>query len=519
MIKIKSYFFCFFVLIGLTTQAQESLVKDGALPEAEFNTVINPLDSNNIVIATQNGFGNSAGGFNLSIYYTKDFGTTWQKSNYTGLPTGYQFSGDPVLSFDDAGNVYLVNLGAAGSDVNTLLSKSSDGGATWTLVATIASGNTDKPWLAIDRYATSTHKGNIYVPLVANNIITYTLNSSYQKTDSVIIPDGDQLPCVAVTKNGTVYTSTVDLNTMNTIYVQKYANGGASLVHSTQVVSFPDKTFNAPDISLRFQPTPYITVDNSGGTHDGRVYLSYTASETVDPSYFDVFLAYSDDGGLTWSAPKIVNSVQQNKTQQFYSSLFVNDNGVLLMDWYDRKNYSNTSKLTDFYLGISTDGGNSFTETKLNSVSTDFTQVIPSSNDFGIGEYHQLVATKNYTLAFWSDGRTNNGDLNLYMAKVNINAPTSVEELSVVSDKISVSDLYPQPAGDIVYTKLKLREATKMKYTLYDQHGQIVIDAPWSTYGSGEHTLAMPCNVAAGLYYVNITSDKGYSKKIKLIKQ
>jgi len=57
-------------------------------------------------------------------------------------------------------------------------------------------------------------------------------------------------------------------------------------------------------------------------------------------------------------------------------------------------------------------------------------------NGFGIGEYHQLVATDNTVFAFWADGRTNDEDLNIYMAKVSLNdIELGVEELGPLRRK------------------------------------------------------------------------------------
>ena len=189
--------------------AQETLVNDAVKPEAEFHVAINPLDSNTIVLATQHDFGGIS---NITIYYTHDFGDTWNTSNYHGLPAGYTAGGDAVLSFDAAGNVFLVNLAVSSSGLSVILSKSTDGGDTWSLVSTIASGYTDKPWLAIDRYNTSPYLNNIYVPLVENNLNFYTLDDTYQTTNTLAIPDGEHLPSVVVKKDGTVFTSTVDLS-------------------------------------------------------------------------------------------------------------------------------------------------------------------------------------------------------------------------------------------------------------------------------------------------------------------
>lgn len=505
--------------VSFASFSQDVILEDGSTPEAEFHTVMNPLDSNNIVLATQNNFGVEP---RIKIYYTNDFGETWNTSSYEGLPNNFFASGDPVLSFDADGNVYLVNLAISETSQgpNTVLSKSTDGGATWSQVATIATSGTDKPWMAIDRYESSPYNGNIYVPVVLLNLNFYTLDENYQTTNSSSLPDGNHLPSVVVKKDGTVFTSNVALNNPNNkIYVQEHSNGGTNLVHSTQVISFPDYTYNAPNVSMRFQPCPYLAIDNSGGTHDGRLYLSYTASETSNPGYFEVFLTYSDDNGVNWSTPKAVHSSQQNETQQFYSSIFVNDAGAVILDWYDRKNHSNANKMTDFFLGISYDGGDNFTEVQLNSESSDFDNVIPSSGDFGVGEYHQLVATNHTALSFWSDGRTNDEDLNIYMAKVSLDASLSVDEMSVVNNKVSVSSLYPNPGSDDVFSDLELNEAAKIKYDVINISGQVVKSSEWREFTSGKHQLNLNFSgLSQGVYTVSIKTKKGYFKNMRFVK-
>jgi len=504
---------------GLVSTAQDIIVNDANLPEAEFHVAINPNDTNNIIIATIHGFGD-ANGNNFTIYYTNDFGITWQTSDFHGEHAGYAGAGDPILGFDGEGNVLLVNLTAQAMEVKTILSKSEDGGATWSLVSNVASGNTDKPWLAVDRNSSSPNYGNIYIPIVENPLMLYTLDDQYNTIHSIPIQNGNHLPSVCVAKNGDLFLSTVNLTSPNFVFMAQSNDGGASFEHSTEVVSFPDYAFNMPDISKRFQPTVYTAIDNSGETYNGRLYLSYTASEEVNENYFNVYLTYSDDNGLTWSVPKIVHSNQQESVQQFYSSLYVNDNGVLILDWYDRKNFDNTNKKTDFFMGISYDGGDTFTELQLNSLYADFDFVIPSSNNFGIGEYHQLVATDNIAIAFWSDGRTNNQDLNIYMAKVSIDDPTTgIEELSTISSNISVSTIYPQPVGNFVNVDIDIRKKAKLKCIIVDNAGQIVFSDTWKTYYVGKQLMNIPCNFKSGIYYLTLMSNNGYFKSLKLIKK
>ncbi len=491
--------------------SQDQMIDNGDLPQAEFHVAINPLDSNNMVLATMQNNGEI-----LNIYYTLDFGESWELSQYTGIPDDYILVWDPALVFDHSGNVLLANI-IFNVTTPTLISKSEDGGKTWS-EAYLLDLNSDKPWLAADRNIDSPYFGNIYMFLKAVSPYLVVLNDQCELIRSGYVGNGHVYPSIVVGRNGDVFTGSVRFYGDCHAVVQHSDNGGESFDHSTTVCSFPDYVANAPDVAPRFNPTPYLAIDNSTGPYSGRLYLGYVASEDENPDYFDVKITYSDDNGLTWSTPMAVNSNPNDNIQQFYSSIYVNDNGAVLMDWYDRSNYGSYSKHTDFFLGISYDGGETFTELQLNSESTDF-EAVCNANNFGVGDYHQLVATNNTVLAFWSDGRTNDGDLNIYMAKVALDNPTTrVEELGVITDKISFSPLFPQPVTNDVNVRFSTKEETKLKYKIVDVREITVWESSWYTYHAGEHTQNIPCNFAGGSYHLVIHSGNGFVKSMKIIK-
>jgi hypothetical protein len=506
------------ILLANLLHAQDSLVVDAELPDSEFHVAINPTDSNNIIIATMHG--GTTG--DMKVYYTFDQGDSWQTSPFTGVHPGYQGAGDPVLDFDASGNAYLINL-TISVGFSTVISKSTDGGATWQLETDITQLSTDKPWLAIDRYDNSPYRGNIYLPFVnalLNEPVLLTFDSTLTQTSQVTAGPNEHQPGIAIRKDGEIFMSMVDWGSPNQIFMAQYTDGGTTLVHKTFLTSFPNYRLNAPDVSLRYQPTVYTAIDNSGGPYDGRLYVAYTASESADPSIFDVFVMYSDDGGLSWSDPSTVHSNGEDGKQQYYSSLYVNNQGVLVIDWYDRRNYPSGSSNTDFYLGISTDGGSSFSEIQLNSVSMDWQFANEAGDGFGIGEYHQLVATDNHVFAFWADGRTNDEDLNIYMAKVNLNDWTlGVQELGPVSQEISISSPYPIPAGDEIFMDLELKQTYRLLASVIGVSGQTLWSGNWQEYAPGTYQLNVPLNQIPGIYLVQIRSDQGYFKAFKFIKQ
>ncbi len=511
-----------FSCLGLGLFAQEGVVIDAAEPEAEFHVAINPLDSNHIIVATMHGKGTVPGGSDIRIYYTFDQGITWETSAFQGVYEGYDQAADPVLAFDAVGDVYLVNLSLAGG-YRTVLSKSTDGGATWEMGTDVFLIPTDKPWLAIDRFENSPYKDNIYVPVVnyfaGPTLLTFDPNFN-QTGETLAGPLNEHLPGVAIRKDGQVFMSMVDTGNPNQVFVAQFTNGGQDIVHKTLVTTFPRYNFNSPTISNTFQHCVSIAIDNSGGPFDGRIYVTYTASEANNPSIFDVYISYSDDSGLSWSDPVSVITDAPAATQQFYSSLFVNDQGVLMLDWYDRRNYPTGDLNTDFFLGISYDGGQTFINIQLNSQSMDFQYTVASGDGFGLGEYHSMVATDHTALAFWADGRTNDEDLNIYMAKVHLGSTvTSVQELGPIYTGISISSPYPIPALEEIYLDLQIDKSAQMQVLLLDMQGRILNTTNWRDYAPGNYTERLTLPSSAGTYIVQVQSENGFFKSFKVTKQ
>lgn len=511
------------LLLSIALKSQDQMIYPNEHSESEFDVAINPLDSSNIILASVvihkplNEFERDAF---LTIYYTRDFGASWKKSDFIGLYNDDEFAGDPVVGFDHEGNAVLVHIVAQDSltRIACHLSQSKDGGETWELKYSFGDF-VDKPWFEIDNSENSPNRGNIYLPIVLFDIELMTFNSDFELLNTLPIPNTDQLPSVVVNNTGEIITSNIEFQGDNIDLESHLINfGGINLANTTKIATVPDYFFNAPEVSRRFQATPHLAIDNSNGPYSGRVYFTYTGSESLNPDYFNVYLCHSDDNGINWSVPKIVHSDIRNSVNQFYSSIYVNEQGVLLLDWYDRTNFEPASLMTDFYLGISYDGGESFTETKLTSEPMDFNSVIPAANNFGIGEYHQLVATDNTAMAFWSDGRSNNEILNIYFAKVDINNPlTGVTENGLINTEIQVGPIFPQPLNDQCSIKIDLAKSFTLQYQILGLDGQLLNKSEWQAYVAGSHQIDIRVNLPAGAYILKLQDDQGYFNNSKFV--
>ncbi len=82
-------------------------------------------------------------------------------------------------------------------------------------------------------------------------------------------------------------------------------------------------------------------------------------------------------------------------------------------------------------MAYSTDGGKTFTNPIIAStVPSNFATIGMKNNEFGIGEYNQVISTKGYAIPVWSDGRTGTGDLNVYASFIKLgDGSTSVEKI------------------------------------------------------------------------------------------
>ena len=81
--------------------------------ESEIHAAINPVDTNNIIVAAMK-FGEGFLGPELTfpIYHTNDFGESWQLAEFNGVndQSGFQIvagGGDPIIVFDSEGTAYL----------------------------------------------------------------------------------------------------------------------------------------------------------------------------------------------------------------------------------------------------------------------------------------------------------------------------------------------------------------------------------------------------------------------------
>ncbi len=555
----------------------EKLVYDNEKgSESELFVAINPLDSNNIVVSSIHFSYNQLTDqpMSISTYYSKDFGNSWQKSNFNGIVHDEFLTvggGDPVLVFDADGNLHLTYILLALTDLINFKATefiyhaiSKDGGETWNSKPYFKSSKfstsslegidrfLDKQWMVSDLTGSSYH-GNVYLGYVdffaGDTILDPSMNikidilhpgdTSFVYNPVKLTPDSFkfvQFTSVDLDREGNLYIGFVgSLDSIDYYFYNIVSTDGGETFSNPRKISkfyYPGFTFgstksNIIGIQDRYFPSPYIALDNSEGSSSGRIYATWTAPgiDTVEITGSDIYLCYSDDKGLNWTDPIIVNNDSLKNSDQFYSNLIVNSNGIPILCFYDKRQDTINNYNADYYIAYSlnTENPEFNVQYPLTSQSSDFSKIGNKTQGFGIGEYNKTISTGNFAIPFWSDGRKNTGDVNIYMALIPLDGneyTTGIYEINLVSDKISVSDIYPNPTNGNFSVKVNLKEASKLSFDLFDLNGKKIFYKKYDNPLNGTQIFNLKVNnIKKGIYILKINSDFGFiSKKIEIIK-
>lgn len=534
--------------------------------ESELHAVVNPANTDNIVVSAISTANNE---LQCPIYFTNDFGNTWQTSSFTPMPheTGkISFGGgDPVFVADSSGRIYFSWIDLYGTN-NDLINASplnmgiywaysDNNGETWItptddvinlgrLTIDLVSGEqtvidpiSDKQWMSVDLTG-GTYNDNVYISYVTIDQddldnVTYTIKCKTKTANSTVFTNevditestGDngfyfaQFASVAVNNNGNVHVLFYGSKTGTDfgIYHSVSTDGGSNFSIPNKI---SDVKFNLPLFEInpydtipginddRLYPSPYIACS----PNNGDVYVTWTAfginSDAGKKS--QVYFSKSSDNGLNWSSPISVNNDNLN-VDNYYSTITVDSNGAIKIGWYDRRDDVTNNINTNYYMAISNDGGNSFTQNVLVSTApTDFSTVGDANNNFGIGEYNQILTTDNYTIPLWVDGRNNNGDLNLYAAFI-ASETASLDRIQTINQNVSLESIFPNPISNTATVKFNLNKSSPINVKIIDLKGVIIKNIIANeNRQKGSDTISFNVNgIENGYYYFVLETDFG----------
>jgi len=514
----------------------EKIITSHQSPDSELSVAINPKDSSNMIMSVIRLSQSSLNPMTLPIFYTKNFGEKWEVSDFAMMPpkpnTLVLGGGDPMIVFDANGIAHITWISLFiklnGQKIDSIgtgmhYAHSTNGGETWIydfykgisqysyfvngqLNLGILDYFDDKQWLASDLNTQSPNYGKTFITFTRFNqknntatVLSATLDTKKPFSSSFI----DVSKSVGIAHQFTSNSFGKDGRFIITFYASREINGqqipGIYCVYSEDGKKFTNPKlisnfefvncrliksnnfYNIPGIdSSRIYPCIYNAADNNPNSkYYGNVYVVWSSYGIDKPSKtkFNVYLSRSTDNGETWQSPvELSKEPTDGPIDQFYPSITVNPDGIVIVAWYEQKNDPINQYPTDYVIAYSKDGGVTFSEPiKINQESTKFTTVGLKNNKFGIGEYNQIVATQHYAIPFWCDGRLNNGDLNVYCAKVPLKEDNvAVDEIYPIFDNFMT--IQPNPIkNNLLIVSFNNNDSKKIAYSIYNIEGKQII--------------------------------------------
>jgi len=368
----------------------------------------------------------TAAGYGVS----NDGGATFAHMRVDATADTFDY-GSPSVAIGPSGEIYYAFLQAlAGEPTDIALVKSTDGGESFPGVSAPAAyvwngyDVMDQPAVAVDTGASSPRKGNVYVAWTYD--FTYYGDSVIligRSTDGLTFQPPIQLtptgsivgrPAVAVASNGDLYVAFEN---------RALSPDGISITRSTD----GGQTFSALHTVATYQPAgplsaggggavsnsgPSIAVDGNGVVHVA--WAAVSAGATTDRS--DVFYSRSTDHAVTFSAAKKLND-DGTATTQAYPAVAALPDGTVGVRWADRRNDPVRDVLTDVYMGVSRDGGVTWSPNfRITDRNSPWGPVPHALGSDGHASYDGLAADGGNFYVSWTDERSGDGDV--YAASV-----------------------------------------------------------------------------------------------------
>ena len=219
-------------------------------------------------------------------------------------------------------------------------------------------------WTEFDRYGSSAKKdkSRILFSKSADGGDNWSDAIAINQLDGDCL-DGDQTTegaVPAVGPNGEIF---VAWSYDEKIYFDRSLDGGENWLDNDIVVSDQPAgwTIDIPGLN-RSNGMPVTATDLSDGPNRGTIYVNW-ADQRNGENDTDIWLARSKDGGQTWSKAQRINDDPPGK-HNFLTWMSVDAmTGHIYIVFYDRRAYNNLQ--TDVYLAYSYDGGVTFTNKKI----------------------------------------------------------------------------------------------------------------------------------------------------------
>jgi hypothetical protein len=429
--------------------------------EFESAIAINPGNPNELFAVSDENVldrdtGEQAPG--LVAVHSTDGGATWSPRRLiaTGAPgdlgTG---SSDAALAWDQFNNLWLACDDTQDGGDHVVLAVSTNGGETFTEISrynappqqwrsepSLAVGpgptpNTGSVWLTYQRGASDGTGGAM---VHGAQVLAPGQWSAF--TPGVLLPGSGndaELADIAVGPNGQVAVAYQWRDYFAHGYGEIRVNvdpdglGPQAFTNATTVTT----TLVAQDVigasnGRLVHSNPGLAWDRSGGPYHGRLYLSYVDAAADETEDLELYVRRSDNGGASWSPRTQVNNDQppDNDRPQFLPRIALDQTtGNVGLAWYDAREHTYESGLTDFYGGVSVDGGQTFSNFRISDAPSN--SIVVDNSTWAYGDQTGLAFHAGRLHPTWSDNSNSTGDnpgaagdyprtLDLYSARIDV---------------------------------------------------------------------------------------------------
>jgi hypothetical protein len=421
--------------------------------EAEPSFAVNPANPRNaIAVWQQDRFVVDGGALSNIVAVTKDGGQTWKRvlvpgiSRCTGGPD--ERTSDPWISIGPDGTAYLATLtftddpvlaaGGLAGPTNQVVSRSTDGGLTWSAPVTVIANNhyndreaitadPHKPGVAyesfVDRLGAFGENGVNYFTKTTDGGATFTPPQSNYTAAPLNLPDPT---IITVQPNGTLVNVFMLANATAVapgpdipfkVMSMRSTDGGATWSQPITIDQVPPVQPEDESTNTEVRAFPLVSVATAP---NGTIYIVY--NEIQPNKRTRIKFATSKDDGVSYSAPKVVRSIA---AQAFIPSVAVDKKGVVGVLWDDfRRDKEGDKQLTtDVWFASSTTGGRTFSESHVagpfDATAASSTSSTSVEGRF-IGDYQGFAAYPNGFGALFAQSKkgVTKGPSDVYFARI-----------------------------------------------------------------------------------------------------